>query len=177
VRAFRYRLAGALRRAEHVEQTLQAELAHLQRELAALVHRWEGLRRREVGLQRRLRELQAPPGGAAPARAYAEVELHRVEAARRELEGVGALLERAADLRRAMEEHLEATRERLVEASRARRTLENHRDDLAQRHRRAEQAKATRQLDELATMGFARELTREGEEREAGLGEGLPMGE
>ena len=143
MRAFRYRLAPALKRAQHVEQTLQIEVARLQEELDYAIGRLKSLDRIRRALHRRLRGLHEE-----------DVDLGGVALLRRDLDRVDGLLARAALLRQEVEQRVAATRERLLEAARHRQQLENHRDDLAQRHRRGELAAETKHLDDLATVHF-----------------------
>lgn len=144
MRAFRYRLAPMLKRAQHTEQSLQVEVARLDQSLAQARRRWKHLRRRHERLQARLRTLQS-----------GEIDLARLSALGRETESVEHLLDQAAHTREEVEAQLEATRRELLEAVRARQVLEHHRDMLAQRHHREEMAGENRLLDELSTTRFA----------------------
>lgn len=140
MRAFRYRLAAVLARAEHREQVLQAELVRLQEHLDAAARHLETLRRGRDEARGRLLELQRD-----------EVQLQRVGAVRHDLDRTEVLLGGAAALHQELTKDVESTRQRLLEAARARRMLENHRDQLSQRHRRTELAAETKHLDELGT--------------------------
>lgn len=144
MRAFRYRLAAVLKRAEHAEQRLQVELARLQEELSRTCRQLQALGRLREALRVRLRALH---GG--------EVDLSLLQEVRRDLDRADVLLEAAARLRRSQEERLEALQERLLAAARERQRFEKHRDSLADRHRRAEQAAEAKQLDEIGTARHA----------------------
>jgi len=144
MRAFRYRLAAVLKRAEHAEQRLQVEVARLQEELSRTRRQMEELSRLREALRVRLRALY---GG--------EVDLSLLQEVRRDLDRADGLFEEAARLRRNQEERMEALRERLLAAARERQRFEKHRDSLAGRHRRAELTAETKQLDEIGAARHA----------------------
>ena len=144
MRAFRYRLAAVLKRAEHAEQRLQVEVARLQEELSRTRRQMQEMARLREALRVRLRALH---GG--------EVDLSLLQEVRRDLDRADGLFEQAARLRRSQEERMEALRERLLAAARERQRFEKHRDSLAGRHRRAELAAETKQLDEIGASRHA----------------------
>lgn len=144
MRAFRYRLAAVLKRAEHAEQRLQVEVARLQEELSRTRRQMQEMARLREALRVRLRALH---GG--------EVDLSLLQEVRRDLDRADVLFEQAARLRRSQEERMEALRERLLTAARERQRFEKHRDSLAGRHRRAELAAETKQLDEIGASRHA----------------------
>jgi len=153
MRAFRYRLAAVLKRAQHIEQILQIELARLQDQLARALHRLDALHHARDRLHTRLRLLQRPPAPDREADLHAD-RLARLLSLERQLEQLDDALVRAAFLRRELEHRVAAARSRLLDASRSRQVFENHRDGLARTHRRAELAAETKRLDELATTRF-----------------------
>lgn len=144
MRAFRYRLAPVLKRAEHLEQSLQVELAGLHEALTRETRRGERLRLLHGRLQARLRTLQR-----------GELDLPRLRALRGETESVEQFLEEAAHTREEIASRLAATRQELLEAVQARQVLQHHRDMLARRHHREQMAGENRLLDELSTTRFA----------------------
>lgn len=166
MRAFRYRLATVLKRAQHAEQILQIELARLQDHLADAIQRLRTLRRLRDDFHTRLRHLQsggppallsqpAHPRQVGAVRPTFAVDLDRVVSLRRQLEQLDKALDRAALLRRELEETIAAARARLLDAARSRQTFENHRDGQARTHHRGELAAQTKHLDELANARFA----------------------
>ena len=144
MRAFRYRLAPVLKRAQHREQSLQVELARLDEALSQATRRAKRLRRLHSRLQEHLRTLQR-----------GELDLTRLSALGREIESVEQLLEQAARVREEVETQLATTRQKLLEAVQARQVLDHHREMLAQRHHREQMAGENRLLDELSTTRFA----------------------
>jgi len=144
MRAFRYRLSPVLKRAQHLEQSLQVELARLDEALSQATRRGERLRLLHDRLQARLRTLQR-----------GELDLPRLSALGRETEYVEQLVEEAARTREEIGAQLATTRQELLEAVQARQVLEHHRDMLAQRHHREQMAGENRLLDELSTTRFA----------------------
>jgi flagellar biosynthesis chaperone FliJ len=144
MRAFRYRLAPALKRAEHLEHRLQMELARQEHELSRAARHLHILDKLRQALTARVRQLRD-----------GEVDLVRLEDMEHELEQVAALLARAERVRGEVESRVQQTRGRLIEAARSRQLLESHRDGQAQHHRRSEQAAENKQLDDLATVGAA----------------------
>lgn len=151
MRAFRYRLAPVLRRAEHAEHARQIELAQAQRDLDAATARLERLAAAQDQLRARLRALQQ---GA--------LDVRRLSGLRAELDQLDGLALHGRAVRAELAGRLEATRERLLEAARTRRKYERHRSTLAREHRRAELARESRQLDELGTQRFAQRQHRGG---------------
>jgi len=154
MRAFRYRLAAVLKRAQHAEQILQIELARLQDQLADAIQRLHALHRLRDDFHARLRHLHSEPH-ASRSQAARSVDLGRVVSLRRQLERLDEALERADLLRRQLEDGVAAARARLLDAARSRQVFENHRDGLARVHRRGELAAETKHLDELANARFA----------------------
>ncbi len=154
MRAFRYRLAAVLKRAQHAEQILQIELARLEDQLADAIQRLHTLRRLRDDFHARLRRLQSGPR-PSPSQVPHSVDLARVVSLRRQLERLDEALARAALLRRQLEERVAAARARLLDAARSRQVFENHRDGQARIHRRGELAAETKHLDELANARFA----------------------
>ncbi|UCC67878.1 MAG: flagellar FliJ family protein [Armatimonadota bacterium] len=154
MRAFRYRLSAALKRAQHIEHLLQIDLARLQRHLADALRRLHRLHRLRNQIHARLRVLQAatPPGGSPPAGPANEVNLERVALLHRQLEQLDEALTSAAHMRRELERRVSAARDHLLEAARSRRVFESHRDNLARSHHRAELAAETKHLDELGAQ-------------------------
>ena len=144
MRAFRYRLAPVLKRAQHHEQSLQVELARLDEALSQATRRDRRLRFLHGRLQQRLRTLQR-----------GELDLARLSALGREIESVEQLIEEAARAREEVASQLATTRQKLLEAVQARQVLDHHREMLAQRHHREQMAGENRLLDELATTRFA----------------------
>jgi len=144
MRPFRYRLAAVLKRAHHIERTLQMNLARLEAELQRIELRLGRLRAARDSLHRRLRALHAD-----------DLDLGRVNALRTDLDQVDSVLDRVQHARRALQERIAAARERLLQAARERQSFEKHRDGLAQRHRRAEIAAETKRLDDLATVRYS----------------------
>lgn len=144
MRAFRYRLAPALKRAQYAERVLQMELTRLEDQLHRVDLRLKRLRSVRDALRRRLRALHGE-----------DVDLGRVNLARQDLDQVDSLLQRAARARRDLEDRISAARDRLLQAARERQNFEKHRDGLAQHHRRAELAADTKRLDDLATLRFS----------------------
>jgi len=153
MRAFRYRLAAVLTRAEHAERTLQIELARRQDELADLDGQLESLRKLQTELRARMREALS-----AGSDMVQTVDLGPLQSLQQAMEDAEALVAHVAQLRRGITEQIADTRQRLLEAARSRQVLENHRQDQAERHRRGELRAETKHLDELAANGPAREM-------------------
>jgi flagellar biosynthesis chaperone FliJ len=152
MKAFQYRLAAVLSRAEHTERMLQIELARRQEDLAELDHQLGAARTVQRELQGRVRE-----AFKVTREQHANVDLCPLQTLQQAMDDVSALETHIVELRRGMLAEIADTRQRLLEAARSRRTLEKHREDLVERHRRAERSAETKQLDELA-------VTRRGEE-------------
>ena len=156
MRAFRYRLSAALKRAQHIEQLLQIDLARLQNHLADALRRLDRLHRLRSQIHARLRILQAAsaedPRPAGDPRPAEEMNLERVALLHRQVEQLDEALASAAQMRRELERRVSAARDHLLEAARSRRVFESHRDDLARSHRRAELAAETKHLDELGAQ-------------------------
>ena len=129
MKRFHYRLEALLRRAEHVEQTLQLELARWEQERNTALDHLTELSLLHKSLQRRLRELQ-----------HGDINLDRLAAVRFELERCEVLSAHAT--RRCAE--LEA------QVEQARQGFEKHREGLALVHRNELLAEEAKQLDDLA---------------------------
>jgi len=151
MRAFRYRLAAVLSRAQHTERVLQIELARQQDELDSLDQQLGSVQVLQGELHRRIRESLAAAQGRAE-----NVDLAQLLSLQQAVDEAETLAEHIAWLQQQTAEQIAHTRQRLLEAARSRQVLDNHRRDLAERHRRAELAAETKQLDELATSGSAR---------------------
>lgn len=145
MRAFRYRLAAVLARAEHQEQALQIELGRLERELEKAAARTAGAARAEAALQERLRRAHR-----------ADLELARLDSIRRDLEGAARARQWAEGHQEALHREVATARSRLLEAAQRRRGLERHRGRLALRDHRAGLAAEIKRLDDLATIRHAR---------------------
>ena len=148
MKAFRYRLAAVLSRAEHSERMVQIELARRQEELAALDHQLSSTRTVQRELQTRVRD-----AFKATREPHADVDLGPLQTLQQAIDDVEELERHIMGLRRCVVEQIDETRQRLLEAAKSRRMLEKHREELAERHRRAARSTETKQLDELAGNG------------------------
>jgi len=148
MKAFRYRLAAVLSRAEHSERMVQIELARRQEELAALDHQLSSTRTVQRELQTRVRD-----AFKATREQHADVDLGPLQTLQQAIDDVEELERHIMGLRRCVVEQIDETRQRLLEAAKSRRMLEKHREELAERHRRAARSTETKQLDELAGNG------------------------
>jgi len=151
VRAFRYRLQSALRRAERAEQARQIELSQAEERARRAGQRLARLRRSVTCVMARFREIvERGAGGQGPGMAGDELLPYG-----RELARVEALLAQAQEWQRDLESKVEAARQRVMEAMQERKMLERHREILAERHTKAERAKESKRLDDVANMRFA----------------------
>ena len=139
MKRFHYRLEALLRRAEHVEQTLQLELARWEQERNAALDHLTELTLLHKSLQRRLRELQ-----------HGDINLDRLAAVRFELERSELLAAHATRRCAELETQVEQARQLLLEAAQARQGFEKHREGLALVHRNELLAEEAKQLDDLA---------------------------
>ncbi len=157
MRAFHYRLSVVLRRARHREQALQIEVARLENQLEDAARRAQALRASRDRLRARLRSLHARSSSPVrvPQASASPLDIGRVLALRRDLDRIDEALARAAALRRAIEQHIAAARERLLDAARSRQVFENHRDAAARTHVHAERAAETKRLDDLTGARFS----------------------
>ena len=140
MKQFHYRLEALLRRAEHVEQSLQLELAQWEQERNRALDHLTELALLHKSLQRRLRELQR-----------GDLDLERLAAVRFELDRCVALSDLATRRCAELEARVERTRQLLLEAARSRQGFEKHRDGLALQHRKEALAEEAKQLDDLAS--------------------------